>query len=30
MLWEIFAREVPYEGIEPTDVMAKVVRGEAL
>jgi serine/threonine protein kinase len=30
MLWETFAREVPYEGIDPSDVMTKVVRGEPL
>ncbi len=30
ILWELFAREVPYEGIDPTDVSAKVVKGEPL
>jgi len=29
-MWELFAREVPYEGLDPTDIMQKVVNGEGL
>jgi hypothetical protein len=30
LLWELFAREVPYEGIDPVDIAPKVMRGEQL
>lgn len=30
LLWEIFAREVPFEGLEPTDIMQKVMKEEPL
>jgi len=30
LLWEIFSRQVPFEGIEPADVMQKVLKEEAL
>ena len=30
MLWEIFTREVPYEGLEPTDIMQKLMKDEPL
>lgn len=30
MLWELFARQVPYEGLEPQDIMQKVVKGDQL
>lgn len=28
ILWEIFARQVPYEGLEPTDIMQKLLKEE--
>ena len=30
ILWEIFTREVPYEGLEPTDIMQKLLKEEPL
>lgn len=30
MLWELIAREVPYDGLDPIDIRAKVEKGEAL
>ena len=30
MLWEIFTREVPYEGLEPADIMQKLMKEEPL
>ena len=30
LLWEIFAREIPFEGQENTDIMKKVVKNEPL
>ena len=30
LLWELFAREIPFEGLEPTDVMQKVTKNEGL
>ncbi len=30
MLWEIFTREVPYEGLEPADIMQKLLKEESL
>ena len=30
LLWEIINREVPYDGLEPQDIAAQVVRGEKL
>ena len=28
LFWETFAREVPYDGLEPTDIRDKIVRGD--
>jgi len=28
LLWELFAREVPYEGLDPIDIGAKVLKGD--
>jgi len=30
LLWEIINREVPYDGLDPQDIAAKVVQGEKL
>lgn len=30
LLWELFAREVPYEGIDPQDIAVKVLKGDQL
>ena len=30
MLWEIIARQVPYDGIDPTDIRSKVLKGDNL
>ena len=30
VLWEIFAREIPFDGIEPTDIMEKVKKDDNL
>lgn len=30
LLWEIVCREVPYDGLEPGDIRAKVEKGEPL
>ena len=30
LLWEIFAREIPFEGQDPADIMKKVVKNEPL
>ena len=30
MLWEIFSRSVPYEGLDPPEIYQKVAKGEGL
>lgn len=30
LLWEIINREVPYDGLDPADISAKVIKGEKL
>jgi hypothetical protein len=30
LLWEIFSREVPYDGLDPADIRAKVEKEEQL
>lgn len=30
MLWEIFARQVPYEGLDPSDIMQKLFKEEPM
>lgn len=30
LLWEIINREVPYDGLDPTDISQKVIKGEKL
>ena len=30
LLWELFGRKVPYEGLEPSDIMQKVVKEDQL
>jgi len=30
MLWELIAREVPFDGLDPIDIRAKVEKGEQL
>ena len=30
LLWEIINREVPYDGLDPQDIAAKVVSGDKL
>mgnify|MGYP001950233119 CR=1 FL=1 len=30
LLWEIFSRKVPFEGLEPSDVMQKIMAEEQL
>lgn len=30
LLWELVAREVPYDGLDVTDIRAKVEKGEPL
>lgn len=30
LLWEIFTRKVPFEGLEPADIMQKVLRDDPL
>lgn len=30
LLWEVFARKVPFEGLEPSDVAQRVMSQEAL
>lgn len=30
LLWELFSRRVPFEGLEPADVMAKVLKEDQL
>lgn len=30
LLWELVAREVPYDGLDVVDIKAKVEKGEAL
>jgi len=30
LLWELFSRKVPYEGLEPSDIMQKVVKEDSL
>lgn len=30
LLWEIINRKVPYDGLDPTDISSKVIKGEKL
>lgn len=30
LLWELMAREVPYDGLDPADIRAKVEKDEPL
>jgi hypothetical protein len=30
MLWEIFAQKVPYDGLDPTDIIKKLQNNEPL
>jgi serine/threonine protein kinase len=30
LIWELYSREVPYEGQDPQDIMKKVLKGEPL
>ena len=30
LVWEIFSRQVPFEGLEPVDVMQKILKEENL
>lgn len=30
MLWELITREVPFDGLDPIDIRAKVEKGEQL
>ena len=30
LLWEIINREVPYDGLDPSDISSKVIKGEKL
>ena len=30
LLWEIINREVPYDGLDPSDISQKVIKGEKL
>lgn len=30
LLWEIINREVPYDGLDPSDIAAKVISGDQL
>ena len=30
LLWELFSRKVPFEGLEPADVMTKVLKEDPL
>jgi len=30
LLWEIMNREVPYDGLDPSDISMKVIKGEKL
>ena len=30
LLWEIFNRKVPYDGMDPSDIGQKVIKGEKL
>jgi hypothetical protein len=29
-MWEIINREVPYDGLDPSDISSKVIKGEKL
>ena len=30
LMWEIINREVPYDGLDPSDISSKVIKGEKL
>ena len=30
LLWELFAREIPYDGLDPQDIGVKVTKGDPI